>query len=79
MDNSYQEDNRSICLRQTELEDTPGTLFVGLTTTPWTLPANTAAAVHQDLDYVEVQVGADKLILAKTWFLAHLQDENTTL
>lgn len=35
------------------------------TTTPWTLPANTAVAVHQDFTYVEVQVGSDRLILAK--------------
>lgn len=35
------------------------------TTTPWTLPANTAVAVHKDFDYVEVEINGDTLIVAK--------------
>jgi isoleucyl-tRNA synthetase len=39
------------------------------TTTPWTLPGNMAAAVHEDFEYVEVVVkteeGEDRVILAK--------------
>jgi len=35
------------------------------TTTPWTLPANTAIAVHPDFDYVRVMVDKNVLILAK--------------
>lgn len=35
------------------------------TTTPWTLPANTAIAVNKDLDYVEVELDGERLILAK--------------
>ena len=36
------------------------------TTTPWTLPANTAVAVGADFDYVEVQLeDGEKLIVAK--------------
>lgn len=35
------------------------------TTTPWTLPGNTALAVNRDLDYVEVESGGENLILAK--------------
>lgn len=39
------------------------------TTTPWTLPGNMAAAVHQDGNYVKVKVtteeGVDNVILAK--------------
>jgi isoleucyl-tRNA synthetase len=39
------------------------------TTTPWTLPGNLAVAVHQEIDYVKVQVQVDGrtefLILAK--------------
>ena len=34
------------------------------TTTPWTLPANTALAVAADADYVAVEVGGEYLILA---------------
>ncbi len=34
------------------------------TTTPWTLPANRAVAVHSELDYALVQAGAECLIVA---------------
>src|SRR5690554_3299756 len=39
--------------------------FVVWTTTPWTLPSNTALAVHPELRYVEVESGGRKLILAE--------------
>jgi isoleucyl-tRNA synthetase len=44
--------------------ETPGTgdqrtSFLAWTTTPWTLPANVALAVHPDLDYARVRVRAD--------------------
>lgn len=35
------------------------------TTTPWTLPANLALAVHPELDYVAVQQGSDINIVAE--------------
>ena len=35
------------------------------TTTPWTLPANTAVAVNKDVDYIEVDLEGERLILAK--------------
>jgi len=35
--------------------DKKNTYFLAWTTTPWTLPANVALAVHPDLDYVEVK------------------------
>ncbi len=35
------------------------------TTTPWTLPANLAIAVHPDLDYVALDTGEEVLIIAK--------------
>ena len=39
--------------------------FVIWTTTPWTLPANQAIAVHAELSYALVQCGADQLVLAE--------------
>ncbi len=39
--------------------------FLIWTTTPWTLPANTAIAVHPDLEYAIVKVNSEILILAK--------------
>jgi len=41
------------------------TSLLAWTTTPWTLPANTAVAVNKDFDYVEVEHEGEKLILAK--------------
>lgn len=35
------------------------------TTTPWTLPANTGICLHPDFDYVLVQAGEEKYLLAK--------------
>ncbi|KAG8160038.1 hypothetical protein KVR01_010675 [Diaporthe batatas] len=35
------------------------------TTTPWTLPANKAIAVHDDLDYVIIRHGGDALIVGQ--------------
>ena len=39
--------------------------FVIWTTTPWTLPANLAIAVHPDLDYAVVKVKDNKYIVAE--------------
>ncbi len=44
------------------------------TTTPWTLLSNTAVAVHEDIDYVEVLVEGQSLILAKDLLEAALVD-----
>ncbi|MGH7217834.1 MAG: isoleucine--tRNA ligase [Candidatus Microsaccharimonas sp.] len=46
-----------------KLED--GTTLLAWTTTPWTLPANTALAVNPEITYVEVQVGPDRFVIAK--------------
>jgi isoleucyl-tRNA synthetase len=35
------------------------------TTTPWTLPSNTAVAVHPDVVYAVVRAGADTLVVAE--------------
>ncbi len=51
------------------LVDEPDTSLLVWTTTPWTLPGNMAAAVHQDVEYVKVKVTTDEVtenvILAK--------------
>lgn len=39
--------------------------FLGWTTTPWTLPANVALAVHSEMEYVRAQQGEDVYIVAK--------------
>jgi isoleucyl-tRNA synthetase len=45
------------------------------TTTPWTLPANTAVAVNKDFDYAQVKVGDEQLIIAKDLIEKVLTDE----
>ncbi|MEO0796901.1 MAG: isoleucine--tRNA ligase [Verrucomicrobiota bacterium] len=48
-----------------------GPLYIVIwTTTPWTLPANLAVAVHPDLEYVEVQHGGE------TYLVVHQLAEN---
>lgn len=44
--------------------DEPESALLVWTTTPWTLPSNMYAAVGPDVDYVEVQSGSRRLILA---------------
>ncbi|PEY37040.1 isoleucine--tRNA ligase [Bacillus cereus] len=39
--------------------------FLGWTTTPWTLPANVALAVHPDMEYVKAEKGGTVYIVAK--------------
>lgn len=56
-----------------------GSALLAWTTTPWTLPANTAVAVNKDLDYVEVKVGEDQFILAKDLIQKVLTDEKHQL
>ena len=48
-----------------ELVDEPGTYFLAWTTTPWTLPGNTALAVKGEIDYVKVRAKSGTYILAK--------------
>ena len=56
-----------------KLED--GSTLLAWTTTPWTLPANTAVAVNKDLVYAEVQLEGERLILAKDLITKVLQDD----
>jgi isoleucyl-tRNA synthetase len=44
------------------------TTLLAWTTTPWTLPGNTALAINTDLIYAEVEVGDDRFIIAKDLF-----------
>jgi isoleucyl-tRNA synthetase len=56
-----------------KIED--GRTLLAWTTTPWTLPANTALAVNPEITYVEVQTGADRFVIAKDLVDAVLTDE----
>lgn len=45
-------------------DDESSVYLLAWTTTPWTLPANTALAVNEDIAYVEVIVDGEQFILA---------------
>ncbi len=47
------------------LDSQLSTYFVIWTTTPWTLVANVAIAVHPDFDYVLVKAGDENLVIAR--------------
>ncbi len=52
-----------------------GEYVLAWTTTPWTLPGNTAVAVNKDFEYVKVKLGNDVLILAEELMPKVLVDE----
>jgi len=52
-----------------------GMTLLAWTTTPWTLPANTAVAVNKDFAYVEVEVAGEKLVVAKELVAKVVVDE----
>mgnify|MGYP001128806021 CR=1 FL=1 len=65
MDNSYQDVTDPSVFVKFKLKDDEAYLLTW-TTTPWTLPANTAVAVNKDFEYVEVKLAdGQKLIVAK--------------
>ena len=47
------------------IKDMDSTYLMIWTTTPWTLPANVAAAVHPDLDYVKIKIQDEFLYIVK--------------
>ena len=56
MDNSYKDIADISVYAKFELQDEPNTFLLAWTTTPWTLPGNTAIAVNKNVDYVKVLV-----------------------
>ena len=52
--------------------------IIAWTTTPWTLPSNTALCVGPKIDYVEVKVGEDHIILAEARMAAYAKELGET-
>ena len=63
MENSYQMDTDPSIYVYFQLEDSEE-YVLAWTTTPWTLPANVAIAVHPDLEYSLVELDGKKVYLA---------------
>src|SRR3989339_800425 len=79
MDNSYQDISDISVYVKFELEDEPGTYLLAWTTTPWTLPGNTAVAINKNIDYVKAKAGEDVLILAKETLSSVLRDKEYSI
>ncbi len=74
MDNSYETDTDPSVYVKFKLKGEDAYLLAW-TTTPWTLPSNSAIAVNKDLVYAEVELDGQKLILAKSLIAKALTDE----
>lgn len=74
MDNSYQDITDPSVYVKFKLLDQEKYLLAW-TTTPWTLPSNSAIAVNKSLDYVEVELDGERLILAEKLANKALTDE----
>lgn len=78
MDNSYQDVTDPSVFVKFKITDSDSYLLAW-TTTPWTLPANTAVAVNKDFEYTEVRVGGEQLIIASELLAKVLTDEKHQL
>ncbi len=74
MDNSYEEDTDPSVYAKFKLQGEDSYLLVW-TTVAWSLFANTALVVDEKVEYVEVELNSEKLILAKELLKTSLQDE----
>lgn len=79
MDNSYKDITDISVYVKFELVDEPGTYLLAWTTTPWTLPGNTAIAINKDIVYVKVSIADENIIqhviLAKETLANVLKDK----
>lgn len=74
MDNSYQDVTDPSVYVKFKLKG-EDVYLLAWTTTPWTLPANTAVAVNENIEYAEVVVEGQRLILAKELLDSALTNE----
>lgn len=74
MDNSYQDVTDPSVYAKFKLKDSSAYLLAW-TTTPWTLPSNSAVAVNKDITYSEVELEGQNYILADDLLDKALTDE----
>ncbi|HEX5455880.1 MAG TPA: isoleucine--tRNA ligase [Candidatus Saccharimonadales bacterium] len=74
MDNSYKDITDPTVYAKFKLEDSDAYLLAW-TTTPWTLPSNSAIAVNKDITYAEVELDGNRYILAEKLLDKALTDE----
>ncbi len=61
------------------LKEKKNTFFLVWTTTPWTLPGNIALAINSDINYIEVEIDGENLILATDRALKVLEEKYKTI
>lgn len=69
MDNSYKDITDISVYVKFKLIGQENTYLLAWTTTPWTLPGNTAIAINKDIDYVFFSYEASTYISAKEFFI----------
>ena len=79
MIDSYREMTHTAVYVRFPIDAQQQTAFLVWTTTPWTLAANVALAVHPDLDYVKVHRGDETLIVSKGTLETALGGEGTVV
>ena len=75
MEDAYKEMTHLSVYVRFPIEGRAGESFLVWTTTPWTLPANVALAVHPELDYVRAKQGGETFVLSKGTVAAALQGQ----
>jgi isoleucyl-tRNA synthetase len=69
MDDTYQDVNDPAITVKFALESNSvfpqGTSVLAWTTTPWTIPANMALAVNQNIDYILIESNEEQYVVAK--------------
>ena len=76
---SYREQTDPSCFFRCRVEDRPNEYFLVWTTTPWTLTANTALAIHPEGSYAKVKSGDDVYYLMESRVRSVLPAEATVL
>lgn len=75
----YQERTHLSVFLRFPLDDQPNAYLLVWTTTPWTLTANVAAAVHPELTYLEVEQEGKRYYLAQETAKSALRGEYTVV
>ncbi|MBP6042126.1 isoleucine--tRNA ligase [Candidatus Saccharibacteria bacterium] len=74
MDNSYQDDTDPSVYVKFKMADEDKHLLAW-TTTPWTLPSNSAIAINNDITYADVRLEGDVVVIAEDLIEKVLTDE----
>lgn len=61
------------------LKEEQNTYFLVWTTTPWTLPGNVALAINPEIEYSEIKVGNESLIIASSRVELVVKDSQETI